>query len=281
MSARVLIAGCGFVGAPLAERLAERGCDVFALRRSEVPAPRGVRSVRADLSKIETLDVLPGELDVIIYMAGPAEPTEAGYRTAYLDGVDHLLRVVRERGELPRRMLFCSSTAVYSQHRGEWVDETSVTRPLRFNGEILLSAERLLHALLPEAIVVRLGGIYGPGRTRLIDGVRSGALRVRAGEHFTNRIHRDDAAGVLERLALAESPSHGCYLGVDDEPADESEVLRYLAERLGVPEPRPYEPGREPAPRAGSKRCRNARIRAEGYSFAYPTFREGYAAMLG
>jgi nucleoside-diphosphate-sugar epimerase len=281
MGARVLIAGCGFVGAPLAERLAERGCDVFALRRSALPAPRGVRSVRADLSKIETLDVLPEGLDVIVYMAGPAAPTEVGYRTTYLDGVDHLLRIVRERGELPRRMLFCSSTAVYAQHRGEWVDETSVTRPLRFSGEILLSAERLLHALMPQAIVVRLGGIYGPGRTRLIDGVRSGDLRIRPGEHFTNRIHRDDAAGVLERLALAERPGHGCYLAVDDEPADEAEVLRYLADRLGVPEPRPFEPGSEPSPRAGSKRCRNARVRAEGYSFAYPTFREGYAAMLG
>ena len=147
-------------------------------------------------------------------------------------------------------------------------------------GEILLSAERLLRALVPDAVVVRLGGIYGPGRTRLIDGVRSGELRIRAGEHFTNRIHRDDAAGVLERLALIDAPRHDCYLAVDDEPADEAEVLRYLAERMGVPEPRPYEPGTEPPPRAGSKRCRNARIRAEGYSFEYPSFREGYAAML-
>ena len=280
MSARVLIAGCGFVGAPLAERLAERGCDVFAMRRSAVAAPRGARLLRADLTKIETLDVLPDGIDVLVYMASPSAPNESAYRAAYLDGVDHLLRVMRERGELPRRTLFCSSTAVYAQHRGEWIDEDSVASPLRFSGEILLSAERLLRALVPDAIVVRLGGIYGPGRTRLIDGVRSGELRVRSGEHFTNRIYRDDAAGVLERLALLEAPRHDCYLGVDDEPADEAEVLRYLAERLGVPEPMPYEPGTEPPTRAGSKRCRNARIRAEGYSFEYPSFREGYAAML-
>jgi nucleoside-diphosphate-sugar epimerase len=147
-------------------------------------------------------------------------------------------------------------------------------------GEILLSAERLVQALAPGAIVVRFGGIYGPGRTRLIDRVRAGEARLYPGEHFTNRIHRDDAAGVLELLALAEVPAHTRYLGVDDDPADEAEVLRYLASRLGVPEPALAEPGTPPARRAGSKRCRNARIRSEGYSFEYPSYRSGYASML-
>ena len=82
MNARVLIAGCGFVGAPLAARLAQRGCDVFALRRSEAVAPRGVRPVRADLARIETLGVLPEAIDVIVYMAGPSAPIEAAYRAA-------------------------------------------------------------------------------------------------------------------------------------------------------------------------------------------------------
>jgi nucleoside-diphosphate-sugar epimerase len=280
MGTRVLIAGCGFVGTPLAERLAARGCDVFALRRSDAPAPPGAQAVRADLARIETLDVLPDGIGTVVYTAGAGGPSEAAYREAYLDGVDHLLRVLRERGEPPERVVFCSSTAVYAQQRGEWVDETSPTRPVRFNGEILLSAERLLQALAPGAIVVRLGGIYGPGRTRLIDRVRSGEARIHPGEHFTNRIHRDDAAGVLELLALAEAPAHTCYLGVDDEPADEAEVLRFLAGRLGVPEPPRADADAPPARRAGSKRCRNARIRAEGYRFAYPSFREGYAAML-
>jgi len=283
MSARILIAGCGFVGSRLAERLAERNCDVFALRRSAGTAPRGSRGIVADLSRIETLDALPEALDVVVYSAGAGAPSEEAYRAAYLDGVDHLVRVLRERGEEPRRFLFCSSTAVYAQHRGEWIDEDSVTRPVRFNGEILLSAERLLHALVPEAIVVRFGGIYGPGRTRLIDSVREGRARIRSGEHFTNRIHRDDAAGVLELLSLAEAPAHRCYLGVDDDPADEADVLHYLAERVGVAPPLiadADEAARRPAARAGSKRCRNQRIRDEGYSFEYPSFRDGYAAML-
>ncbi len=123
---------------------------------------------------------------------------------------------------------------------------------------------------------------YGPtaGVPALIDAVRAGEARIRRGEHFTNRIHRDDAAGILERLVLADAPRHTCYLAVDDDPADEAEVLRYLAERLAVPEPPLAESESERAPRAGSKRCKNARIKADGYSFEYPSFREGYAAML-
>jgi len=280
MSQRVLIAGCGFVGTSLAERLARRGCEVFALRRSEFRPPPGVRALRADLSRVETLESLPLDIDVVVYAAGAGAPTEEAYRAAYLDGVDRLFRVLRGRGEVPRRVLFCSSTAVYAQNRGEWVDEESATQPRRFNGELLLAAERMLQAVVPGAIVVRLGGIYGPGRTRLIDRVRNGEARIRPHAHFTNRIHRDDAAGVLERLALANAPRHVCYLGVDDEPADEADVLRYLATRLGVAEPRRSDSAAPSVERAGSKRCRNERIRAEGYRFAYPSFREGYASML-
>ena len=280
MSKRVLIAGCGFVGTSLAERMARQDCEVFALRRSEFRPPPGVRPLRADLSRVETLAALPLDIDVVVYAAGAGAPTEEAYRAAYLDGVDRLFRVLRQRGEAPPRVLFCSSTAVYGQNRSEWVDEESATQPTRFNGELLLSAERMLQALVPGAIVVRFGGIYGPGRKRLIERVRNGEARLRAQPHFTNRIHRDDAAGVLERLALAGAPLHDLYLGVDDEPADEADVLRYLASQLGVAEPRLSDAVAPSVERAGSKRCRNARIRAEGYQFAYPSFREGYAAML-
>ena len=93
------------------------------------------------------------------------------------------------------------------------------------------------------------------------------------------RVEQDDAwAGVL--LATAEAPAHTCYLGVDDEPADEAEVLRFLAARLGVDEPAPADPDAPPARRAGSKRCRNDRIKSEGYAFSFPSFRDGYAMML-
>ena len=112
-------------------------------------------------------------------------------------------------------------------------------------------------------------------------GIDSGAARRRDGApHYTNRIHRDDAAGVLRHLLELES-AEDLYVGVDSEPADEHSVCSWIAQQLSVPEPPSAEEG-APAPlrRAGSKRCRNARLLATGYRFRYPSFRDGYAALV-
>ena len=179
---------------------------------------------------------------------------------------------------------YLSTTGAYGDRQGAWVDEDSPTEPTHFSGVRMLEAERLVAAA--GGVSLRLGGIYGPGRTRLIDAVRAGRASIRPGPpHWTNRIHRDDAAGALRHLierSLAGAALAPVYVGVDDEPADEAEVLRWLAARLGLPEP-PVAPSaaRPPGrPRGGNKRCRNARLRASGYAFAYPTFREGYGALI-
>jgi nucleoside-diphosphate-sugar epimerase len=178
-----------------------------------------------------------------------------------------------------RRFVFVSSTGVYAQQDGSWVDEDTPAEPREFSDRALLDGERaVLGGPLP-ATVLRLGGIYGPGRTRLIESVRRGEARVRPGL-YTNRIHRDDAAGALAHLLALAEPAP-VYLGVDDEPAAEADVLNWIADRLGLPRP--------PASRAvphdrlehrGNKRCRNARLRGSGYGFRYPTFREGYASLM-
>src|SRR5690606_34930417 len=122
-------------------------------------------------------------------------------------------------------------------------------------------------------------GIYGPGRTRLIDSVRGGTAR--ASSRFTNRIHRDDIAGAVAHLTSLPAPPPRLVLS-DDEPATQADVVRFLAERLGVPPP-PRADGDVDGQlrRGGDKRCRNARLKATGYQLLYPTYREGYAAMLG
>jgi nucleoside-diphosphate-sugar epimerase len=141
-------------------------------------------------------------------------------------------------------------------------------------------AERVLFSRGSPATALRLGGIYGPGRTRLVESVRSGRARIAAGPpRWGNRIHRDDAAGALAHLierALGGDALPAVLIGVDDEPADEAVVLRWIAARLGVPEP----PTGEATARGANKRCSNARLRATGYAFRYPTFREGYAEAI-
>jgi nucleoside-diphosphate-sugar epimerase len=139
---------------------------------------------------------------------------------------------------------------------------------------VLREAEEVALASGVATIVLRLGGIYGPGRMRLIEQVRGGAVAVPSTARFVNRIHRDDCAGAIAHLLGLAAPE-ALYLGVDDDPADLRQVLAWLAERLGVALPAPSDDGD-----AGHKRCKNGRLRASGYALRYPSFRDGYAALL-
>jgi nucleoside-diphosphate-sugar epimerase len=129
--------------------------------------------------------------------------------------------------------------------------------------------------------VLRFGGIYGPSRTGLIERVRQGVAACRDGPPlYTNRIHRDDCAGALHHLMMLPAPE-SLYIGVDHESAEQCDVLRWLAARLGAPPPRveAASPANTRRQRT-NKRCRNAKLVASGYVFRYPTYREGYAALL-
>jgi nucleoside-diphosphate-sugar epimerase len=284
---KTLIAGCGYVGSVLGSELASDGHEVFGLRREPQGLPQGVTPLRADLLSLESLNAIPDGLDYVVYAAAPGLRRPAGddalrdaYRAIYLDGFDNLLRALADLGQKPRRVFFVSSTSVYGQRRGEWVDEDSSTKPERFTGDMLLLAEGLLRGSPFPGTSVRLGGIYGPGRTGLLERVRSGQARWRpGGEHFTNRIHRDDAAGALRHLIASEAPN-SLYLGVDCEPAEERAVYEWLAQRLGAPAPGPGDRAGGAKPGPGSKRCRNTRLLSTGYEFRYPSYRDGYAALI-
>jgi nucleoside-diphosphate-sugar epimerase len=278
--AHVLIAGCGYVGSALGVRLAAAGHTVWGLCRRPDVLPSGIHPLVADLTVPQTLQALPPALDFVFYTAAPDGSTDEAYRAAYVDGLGHLLQALSMQGQPLQRVFLTSSTAVYAQSGGEWVDETSPTLPVHFTGARLLEGERLLLNGPSPATVLRLGGIYGPGRTGLINRVRQGAAVCLDGPPiYTNRIHRDDCAGVLYHLMTLPNP-HSLYLGVDDDPADQCTVLRWLAAQLGVSPPRieaSADPGRR---RRSNKRASNARLVASGYVFRYPSFREGYAALL-
>ena len=144
----------------------------------------------------------------------------------------------------------------------------------------MLEAEQLLLSSPFAATVVRFGGIYGPGRTYLIRGVREARLKQKSNPHaFTNRIHRDDCAGVLAHLMNGDELAE-VYVAVDDDPAPYNEVLCWIADQLGMPEPGVGSEGPDAMRSPTNKRCSNQRLTQTGYAFRYPGYRDGYGELI-
>jgi nucleoside-diphosphate-sugar epimerase len=268
----VLVAGAGDVGTRVAAQLVADGYRVFALRRGEAPGGDGIHWLRGDLTRPETLRDLPA-VDAAIYAAAPDARDEAAYRALYVDGLRHLVEALPVR---PRRTVFVSSSAVYGDHGGGWVDETTPVAPAAFSGRTMRDAEQWLAAQPGEGISLRLAGLYGPGRTQLFDRLREGQARVPRGQGvYANRIHVDDAAAVLALLLTLPEPAP-VYVGVDDTPLPIDVLYDHLATRLGVP-----LPADGPGPAGiGNKRLSNALLHASGFRCRWPDARAGYAALL-
>jgi len=273
MSARVLIAGAGDVGLRVARLLRMRGEEVWALRRGVVADEGGIHGIQGDLTQPESLRALPDHITHLVYLPTPDARDEALYRAVFVDGLRHLLDAVGSPGL--QRLLFVSSSAVYGEHGDTWVDEQTPPAPPGFNGRVLLEAERHASESTPS-VVLRLAGLYGPGRMQLIERLRSGAVRVpRKQAHWANRIHVDDAAAAIVHLLFLPEPSP-LYLGVDNTPLPLDVLYDDFARRVHAPLP---ADGEAPAG-VGSKRLSNARLRASGFVPQWPDAREGYAALL-
>ena len=269
---RILIAGCGDLGTELGRRLADQGHTVFGLRRNPPPGTGPIHWLRADLTVAKTLAHLPGDLDLVFYLATPGAYDDEAYRKAYVEGLGNIL--TRLSAPPPRRIIFVSSTSVYGQDDGSWVDESTPTHPTGFAGRRVLEAEEALRASSVPGTVVRFGGIYGPGRTRMLRKARAGEPVVDNPPWYTNRIHREDCVGVLEHMAGLAAPDD-LYLAVDNAPCTQAELTDWLCDELGLTRPPRTSGGVK-----SNKRCRNARLLASGYRFHYPTYREGYRALI-
>jgi nucleoside-diphosphate-sugar epimerase len=275
VSERILLAGCGDLGERVAQRLRAHGDEVWALRR-QPPAHggHGIHWLRGDLTDPASLRELPAGITRLVYLPAPATRDKAAYRAIFVDGLRYLLDAL-DRRKLAR-VLFVSSSAVYGEHDGDWVDEATPTDPPGFNGAVLLEAEQWLAEQSLPSTVLRLAGLYGPGRLQLIERLRAGQLRVpRETPHWANRIHVDDAAAAVAHLLQLKSPQP-LYLGVDDTPMPLDELYDFLAALIDAPLP---AEGAAPTG-VGSKRLRNARLRASGWAPQWPNAREGYAALL-
>ena len=272
----VLIAGCGDLGTEAGLRFAALGHRVVGLRRSAHLLPAVIEGQSVDLRT--SIPTVPSDTDIVVIALTAGERTAEAYRATYLDGLGHVLDGLEAAALAAPRVLLVSSTAVYNVTDGSWVDESTATTADTPTAAVLREAEALLRRRVPQAVILRLGGIYGPGRERLISQVREGRASVPPTSLFTNRIHRDDAAAAIVHLATLPAPPAPVYLGVDNEPAQLGDVLAFLANELDAAPPTTGEhSGREGG---GDKRCRNTLLRATGFTFRYPSYRDGYRALL-
>lgn len=286
---RIAILGCGYVGLELARQAGDEH-EVIGVRRSpdglDAIEATGATAVQADVTDADDLSAVP-DVDSLVFAASSGGRGAEAAERVYVDGLQTAIEAFGNRAFSPDRLIYTSSTGVYGDHDGDWVDETTDLSPTTEKTRVLAEAERIARDVAPEygidGSVVRFAGLYGPNRYRL-DRYLEGPVT----EGYLNMIHRDDAAGAV-RFAL-ESSDEELLLAVDDEPVEKHAFADWLADECGVDRP----PKRTKAERLEddtlsaaarrriltSKRCSNERLRELGYDFEYPTYREGYRAAI-
>ena len=290
----MVIFGCGYIGTALARALLAAGVRVGALTRNAETAQQ--------LRDLGVSEVVVAALESDAWHAQLGAPYEAvvncvssagggldGYRRSYLEGQRSILNWAQ--GRVLRAYVYTSSTSVYPQDHGEVVDERADTSGAPPTGQLLLASEALLSdaaASLDAWYVLRLAGIYGPGRHYLLDLLRSGASVIPgSGDYFLNYIHRDDVVlAIANALAKPSAQYSGVYNLADGQPATKAQVAQWLAEALGIEAPR-FDPEavssrlQRRGGRMVNRRISSARLQASlGWTPRFDDFRAGYRALL-
>lgn len=317
-----LLFGCGYLGTRVARLWRDAGRSVTIVTRSEEKAAQlrqqGFTAIVADVCDPASLADLPPAETVLFAVGYDRSLSAAASRTigdVYAGGVRNVLNAignrewgmgneVEDRGRnisasvhspspISRSPLFVyiSSTGVYGDAEGDWVDESTVCSPQREGGRACLAAEAEIaaHPLGARAVVLRLAGIYGPGRIPRAESLRRGEPIDAPADGYLNLIHVDDAARIVldveseaenGRIALPRT-----YCVADGRPPLRRDYYAELARLLDAPSPQfvappPLSPAAQRA--AADKRISNARLVAEiKPTFLYPSHREGLAAIVG
>ena len=280
MSSAILIVGAGYVGSEVARRARDYGFGQVVAGSRRPPSLLGVEALAIDVLSPASLTRLP-KVDVVVYAIAPADSSALAYERAYQVGLQETLRATaREDGSGPL-VILVSSTSVYAEEHGGRVDEGAMDLASSPQGHGIVVGEELLRQSGRAYVILRLGGIYGPGRTYFLRRVQTGAEHLFAGPAlFSNRIHLVDAARAVLHVATTTAAHNQTFNVVDDAPADRNEVVAWFHQRLGLTSPLPTTSDRSQIPARGNKRCANDRLKSTGFRFTYPTYQDGYGELI-
>jgi nucleoside-diphosphate-sugar epimerase len=269
-----LILGCGYLGRRVAARWVAAGRRVFALtrRNADALAALGVEPVVGDVLDPGSLRKLP-RVATVLYAVGMDRSQGRTMHEVYVNGLGHVLDTLPP----PNRFVHVSSTGVYGQTDGGWVDEASSTEPAEESGRVVLEAERLLRARLPAAVVLRFAGIYGPDRLLRRDALLAGKPLAGDAEKWLNLIHVADGVEAVLAAETRAMPGE-TYNVADDSPVTRREFYTLLAQLLHAP---PAAFDHRPEPASPNRRVSNRKARTRlGWSPAFPGCREGLAPVV-
>jgi nucleoside-diphosphate-sugar epimerase len=302
MSATRILIGCGYLGSRVANLWRDAGEHTITTTRGPDPTPAMIEARsftgQADVTKPESLEWLPSMANLrlggsppeaLLFAVGFDRTTSSNIHAVYTGG---LLNVLAALPSSVDRAIYVSTTGVYGTAGGDWVDEATPPDPPRDGGRASLAAEQVLaeHPLGRRSVILRLAGLYGPGRVPHLDKLRAGEPLPVPADGWLNLIHVEDAARIvvaadawLATQPPAQSPHVFCVS--DGVPVARRDYYAEAARQLGAPRPRFVAPPADSpaAARAeANRRVRNDKLRATlGVDVAYPTYREGLASILG
>ncbi len=274
MKMKVLIAGYGYLGGYLGEHFAKLGHEVSGIRRNWQTRPSAIQALTADLLEKKTLANLP-QVDAVIFCQAPSKESDS-YENTYFKATQNLLASLDKK--IVKKIIFISSTSVYGKKDGSWVDESTVPETDDKETDWLLRAEQLVLKSGCPSVVLRLAGIYGPGRNRL-KALKEGRLLPTFTEAHTNRIYVRDVVQAVG-LSLEKGTTGEVYVVADDAPCTQKEFYTWLCKKLNLPHESDAQPTTENCHYRSNKRCRNTKIKALGLKLQYPSYKQGYLELI-
>jgi len=264
------ILGCGYVGMAFAQSLQGSGYSITttttrAERLPELAAvsDRPLQIQGNDPAALKTL--LTGQTTLLVSVAAQGKD----YNSSYLATAQTLAQVIPAFPQL-QQVIYTSSYSVYGDQGGQWVDEATPVQPGTANTQILAETENIfLHLPVPKVCVLRLGGIYGPGRElERIFSRAAGKTRPGTGLEWSNWIHLTDIVGAI---AFAQAQQlGGIYNVIQDEILPLRDLIAQVCDRHHLA-PVQWDSS-QGSDRKTNVRCRNQKLKAAGYSFKHPQF---------